>query len=162
LSHCLLFAFQLKKKNAAEAAKEMICSTLSENAVSYSTYKKWFQQFREENFNLQNSKRLGQLKKSGRRGVGANFGWEFLSNSIGTCKWAWSDSKSFPIAYRSLEGFRRNPGGSRCRIIRPVQHSKKDSENHRRLRLGNSSSYGVYSRLGPFWLSSISIPTTSP
>jgi len=41
----------------------MICSTLGEDAVSYSTYKKWFQQFREENFNLQNSECPGQLKK---------------------------------------------------------------------------------------------------
>ena len=62
LRHCLLFAFQLKKKNTAEA-QEMICSTLGENAVSYSTCKKWFQRFRKGNFNLEDEQRLGQLKK---------------------------------------------------------------------------------------------------
>jgi len=41
----------------------MICSVLGENTVSYSTCKKWFLQFREGNFNLQDSERLGQLKK---------------------------------------------------------------------------------------------------
>jgi len=41
----------------------MICSALSENAVSYNTCKKWFQQFQEENFNLQDSECPGQPKK---------------------------------------------------------------------------------------------------
>lgn len=61
LRHCLLFAFQLKK-NAAEA-KDMICSAIGENAVSYSTCKKWFQRFREGNFNLKDEERPGQPKK---------------------------------------------------------------------------------------------------
>jgi len=50
------------KKNATEA-KEMICSALSENTVSYSTCKRQFQQFREGNFNLQDNERSGQPKK---------------------------------------------------------------------------------------------------
>jgi len=58
--HCLLFAFQLKK-NAAEA-KEMICSAMSENAASYSTCKKWFQQFRDGNFDLQDGEHPDQKK----------------------------------------------------------------------------------------------------
>jgi len=45
------------------------------------------------NFNLQDSERSSQSKK-GRREVGANFGWESLPNSIGTCKWASSDTAS--------------------------------------------------------------------
>ena len=53
LRHCLLFAFQLKK-NFRRGAKEMICLVLDENAVSYSTCKKWFQKFRDGNFNLEN------------------------------------------------------------------------------------------------------------
>jgi len=57
LRHCLLFEFQLEK-NVAKV-KEMICSTLGENIVSY----KQFQQFRKGNFNLQNSERPGQPKK---------------------------------------------------------------------------------------------------
>jgi len=40
----------------------------------------------EGNFNLRDSERLDQSKKSGRRGVGANFGWESFPNLIGTCK----------------------------------------------------------------------------
>jgi len=59
LRHYLLFAFQIEK-NAAET-KEMICLALGENTVLYSTCKKWFQQFREGNFNLQDSERPSQL-----------------------------------------------------------------------------------------------------
>jgi len=59
LRHYLLFAFQLEKK---AKAKEIICSALGENAVSCSTCKKWFQQFQEGNFNLQDSE-LWSTKK---------------------------------------------------------------------------------------------------
>lgn len=41
----------------------MICSVLGENAVSYSMYKKWFQKFRDGNFNLQDEERPGQPNK---------------------------------------------------------------------------------------------------
>lgn len=41
----------------------MICSALGENAVSYSTCKKWFQNFRDGNFDLQDKERPGQPKK---------------------------------------------------------------------------------------------------
>jgi len=34
------------------------------------------------------------IKKSERRGVEANFGWESLPNSIETYKWAWRDTAS--------------------------------------------------------------------
>ena len=60
--HCLLFfAFQLKK-NVAEA-QEMICSALREDAVFYTTCKKWFQRFKSGNFDLNNEKRPRQPMK---------------------------------------------------------------------------------------------------
>ena len=61
LRHCLLFAFTLKK-NAAEA-QEMICAALGEDAIAYSTCKKWFQRFRNGNFDLHDEERPGQPKK---------------------------------------------------------------------------------------------------
>jgi len=85
--------------------------------------------------------------------------WKSLPNSIGTCKWAWSDTAS-PIPYRNWKRFGRNPGSLISSLLAP--QNKKDSVNHRRLRLENSFSCGVFSRLGPFWLSPISIFTTPP
>lgn len=41
----------------------MICSALGENVISYSTCKKWFQRFRNGNFNLEDDERPGQPKK---------------------------------------------------------------------------------------------------
>lgn len=61
LRHCLLFAFQLKK-SAAEA-QQMICAALGEAAVSYSTCKKWFQRFKQGNFELRDAERPGQPQK---------------------------------------------------------------------------------------------------
>ena len=58
--HCLLFAFQLKK-SAAEA-QELICSALGDDAVSYSTCKKWFQRFKLGNFDLHDEERTGKAK----------------------------------------------------------------------------------------------------
>ena len=64
LRHCILFAFQLKK-NAAEET-EIICSALGESAVTHKTCKKWFQRFRNGDFDLSNRKRPGQPKKFGK------------------------------------------------------------------------------------------------
>jgi len=82
-------------------AKEMICSVLDENAVSYSTRKKWFQQFQEGNFNLQDSERHGQLKKWKTRSwskfwirIIAKLNWNLQVSS----EWY---SKSFSIVYRN-------------------------------------------------------------
>ena len=59
--HCILFAFRLKK-NAAEL-NEMICSALREGAVTQKTCKKWFQKFRNGDFDLFDRERPGQLEK---------------------------------------------------------------------------------------------------
>ena len=61
LRHCILFAFQLQK-NAAAAA-EMICSDLGEGAVTHKTCKKWYQRFRDGNFDISDRERPGQPKK---------------------------------------------------------------------------------------------------
>ena len=104
LRYCLLFNL---KKNTAET-KEMISSVLDKNAVSY-TCKKWFQQFREANYDLEDRKRLNKSKKW-RQGVGGNFGREFLSSEI-NFKCAWSNTASFRLKQlgRSFTGSgRRN------------------------------------------------------
>ena len=61
LGHCILFAFQLNK-NPAEAT-EMICSALGEGAMTHKTSKKWFQRFRNSDFDLHDRERSGQSKK---------------------------------------------------------------------------------------------------
>ena len=61
LRTCVLFAFQLKK-NAAEAT-EIICSALGEGAVTHKMCKKWFQRFRNGDFDLSVRERPGQTKK---------------------------------------------------------------------------------------------------
>ncbi|KMQ88968.1 histone-lysine n-methyltransferase setmar [Lasius niger] len=50
LRHCILFVFQLQK-NAA-AVTEMICSALGKSTVIHKTCKKWYQRFRDGNFDL--------------------------------------------------------------------------------------------------------------
>jgi len=41
----------------------MICSALSEDAISYSTCKKWFQKFKNRNLDLKNEEHPGLSKK---------------------------------------------------------------------------------------------------
>jgi len=60
LKHCIFFAFQLKR-NAAQTV-EMICSALDEDAVTHKTCKKWFQRFREDNFDLTDRERSRMRK----------------------------------------------------------------------------------------------------
>ena len=50
------------EKNAAEA-QEMIYAALGKDIVSYSTCKKWYQQFKNGNFDLHDEERTGQPKK---------------------------------------------------------------------------------------------------
>ena len=61
LRYCILFAFLLKK-NATEATAT-ICSALREGAVTHKTYKKWFQRFRNLDFDLSDRERPVQPKK---------------------------------------------------------------------------------------------------
>ena len=49
-------------KNAAEAT-EIICSALGESALTHKTCKKWFQRFRNGDFDLSYRERPGQPKK---------------------------------------------------------------------------------------------------
>ena len=46
------------EKNAAEAI-EMICSALEESAMTHKAYKKWFQRFRNDDFDLCDRERPG-------------------------------------------------------------------------------------------------------
>ncbi|KAL6261994.1 hypothetical protein P5V15_007082 [Pogonomyrmex californicus] len=59
------FAFHLKK-NAAEATA-MICAAYRENAVSHTTYKRWYQKFHQGDFSLKvqflNEPRAGRPQK---------------------------------------------------------------------------------------------------
>jgi len=52
------FAFHLKKNDADAIA--MICSAYGENAVSHTTYKRWYQKFRLRNFSLEDELRAGR------------------------------------------------------------------------------------------------------
>ena len=61
LRHCILFAFQLKK-NAVEKT-EMIFSAFGEGVVTHKTCKKWFQRFRNDDFDLSDRESSGQPKK---------------------------------------------------------------------------------------------------
>ena len=80
--HYILFAFQLKK-NVLET-EEMICSALGENAVSESTYKKWYKKFRTDNFDLSIS--FGSIKKSWRRKIECcSYCKKILENTKGAC-----------------------------------------------------------------------------
>lgn len=117
LRHCLLFAFQLKK-NAVEA-KEMICSILGEKAVSYSTCKKWFQQFREENFNLQNDqpKRVEDEELEQILDERAKLNWNLQRHL--ECH-----TNSFHLTYRSWGGFAKSSGGS---LMSSLSRTKVDA-----------------------------------
>jgi len=55
------FAFHLKK-NAAEATA-IICAAYGENAISHTTCKRWYQKFRQGDFNLENEPRVGRPQK---------------------------------------------------------------------------------------------------
>jgi len=55
------FAFHLKK-NAAEVIA-MIYAAHGENTVSHTTCKKWYQKFRQGDFNLEDQPRTGRLQK---------------------------------------------------------------------------------------------------
>jgi len=55
------FAFHLKK-NAAEAIAK-ICAAYGENAVSHTTYKGWYQKFRQGDFSLEDEPRAGCPQK---------------------------------------------------------------------------------------------------
>jgi len=55
------FAFHLKK-NAAEAIG-MVCVAYGENAVSYIACKRWYQNFRQGDFSLEDEPRAGRFHK---------------------------------------------------------------------------------------------------
>jgi len=55
------FAFHLKK-NGAEATA-MICAAHGENAVSHTTCKRWYQKYRQGDFNLEDEPRAGRPQK---------------------------------------------------------------------------------------------------
>lgn len=61
LRHRILSAFKLKK-NVAEATR-MICTDLGQDAVTYKTCKKWYQRFRNGDFDLSDRRRSGQPQK---------------------------------------------------------------------------------------------------
>jgi len=84
---------------------------LDENTVSYSTYKKWFQQFREGNFNLQASEHPDQPKKWKTRSW-SKFWMRILQIQLELASELGMTQQAFPIAYRSWKGFGRNPGES--------------------------------------------------
>jgi len=55
------FALHLKK-NATEATA-MICAVHGENAISHTICKRWYQEFRQEDFNLEDEPRAGRPQK---------------------------------------------------------------------------------------------------
>jgi len=55
------FAFHLKK-NAAETTA-MICAAYGANAISHTTYKRWYQKFRQEDFSLLDEPHTGCPQK---------------------------------------------------------------------------------------------------
>lgn len=56
-AYCLFFAFQLRK------SVEIVFMALEENVVSYRTYKKWYQNFKTGNFNLEDDDCSGASRK---------------------------------------------------------------------------------------------------
>ncbi|KAI6186909.1 Histone-lysine N-methyltransferase SETMAR-like protein [Aphelenchoides besseyi] len=56
--HCLLYEFQLG--HSAANATRNICSSISQDAVSHSTSKYWFQRFREGDYSLEDRPRSGR------------------------------------------------------------------------------------------------------
>ncbi|CAK9833798.1 Mariner Mos1 transposase [Anthophora retusa] len=61
IRYAIHFAFHLKK-NTAEAT-EMICAAYGENAVSHVTCKRWYKNFRQRNFSLEDEPRAGRPQK---------------------------------------------------------------------------------------------------
>lgn len=59
LRHNILFTYQLKK-NVVEA---MICAALDEDTVTHKMCKKWYQRFRNGDFDLSDRQRPGQPQK---------------------------------------------------------------------------------------------------
>jgi len=55
------FAFHLKKDPAEATA--IICAAYGENAVSHTTCKRWYQEFRHGDFRLENKPRAGRPQK---------------------------------------------------------------------------------------------------
>jgi len=55
------FAFHLKR-NADETTK-MICATYGKNVVDHTTYKRWYQKFRQGDFSFEEESRAGHLQK---------------------------------------------------------------------------------------------------
>jgi len=56
--HCLLYEYQ-QGRSAADATRN-ICASVSQDAVSHSTAKYWFQRFREGDFSLEDRARSGR------------------------------------------------------------------------------------------------------
>ena len=61
IRYSIHLAFHLKK-NAAEAA-EMFCAAYGESAVTHTTCKRWYQKFREGDFDLSDRPRSGAPRK---------------------------------------------------------------------------------------------------
>ena len=72
------FCIPIEKKNAAEAT-EMIFLAF-EDTVTHKTCEKWFQRFRNGDFDLSDRQRPGQPKKFRRRGTGATPGGKTYAN----------------------------------------------------------------------------------
>jgi len=79
------FVFHLKK-NAVEATA-MICTTYGENAVSHTAYKRWYQEFRQGNFSLEDESHAGHPQRNGR--IANTAGYKLCANWKGTCRTAW-------------------------------------------------------------------------
>jgi len=152
LRHCFFFShFNLKKSRMRQKKWFIQLWVKTLHRTCKSTCKKWFQQFWERNFNLQNSER-NCCAFSGIRRAPL---WDAAT---------WSD-RHFWVLLTTIDPYEWRMWRKKTvywqweKVSDNAQSHKKDSGNHRRLRLENSSSCGVFSRLGPFWLTSISIPT---
>jgi hypothetical protein len=93
VTHCLLFAFQLKR-SVAEAAN-MICSDFGEGAVMHKTCKKWYQRFSELWFWAFQSRTFRPTEKVWRRWAWAAVKWKLRPVSTG----ARSTTRSYPAIH---------------------------------------------------------------
>jgi len=71
-------AFHLKK-NAPEATA-MICATYGENAVRNTTCKRWYQEFRQEDFSLEDEPRVGRSQKNETDEIASIAGYKLSAN----------------------------------------------------------------------------------